>query len=183
MAKITGPLLSVAAHGSIGNELTFSQRASGNQVRFQRKQKDIITTARTTKRNIFATGVEDWKIIFLGEREDYEKEAKKKLITPQNRYISDVIKQFWLGRGLTWSDLGQMFSQSYILSLAYLGNGICLAGTYPDGKILRSTNYGANWSDLGQMFSQAYIRSVAYLGNGICLAGTDAGGKILRSVS
>ena len=183
MAKTEGPLLSESAHGSIGTELTFSQRASGKQVRFQRKQKDIITTARTTKRDIFATGVEDWKIIFLGEREDYEKEAKKKLITPQNRYISDVVKQFWLNRGLTWSDLGQMSSQGYIFSLAYLGNGICLAGTGANGKILRSTNYGANWSDLGQMFSQGQIWSLAYLGNGICLAGTYPDGKILRSVS
>jgi hypothetical protein len=67
------------------------------------------------------------------------------------------------------------------LSLAHLGNGICLAGTSGGGKILRSTDYGATWSDLGQQFSQTQIYSFAHLGNGICLAGTGTGGKVLRS--
>ena len=64
---------------------------------------------------------------------------------------------------------------------AYLDNEICLAGTFPDGKILRSIDYGATWSDLGQQFSQTSIYSLAYLVNGICLAGTSPDGKILRS--
>ena len=80
-----------------------------------------------------------------------------------------------------WADLGQQFSQIYIFSLAYLGNGICLAGTYIGGKILRSTDYGLTWSDLGQQYSQTSIFSLAYLGNGICLAGTSDSGKVLRS--
>ena len=41
--------------------------------------------------------------------------------------------------GLKFLDLGQQFSQFHIDSLAYLGNGIALAGTNPGGKILRST--------------------------------------------
>ena len=69
-----------------------------------------------------------------------------------------------VARGLEWSDLGQQYGQTYILSLAYLGNGIALAGTYPNGKILRSTDYGATWSDLGQQYGQTYILSLAYLG-------------------
>jgi photosystem II stability/assembly factor-like uncharacterized protein len=80
-----------------------------------------------------------------------------------------------------WSDLGQQFTQTYIFSLAYLENGICLAGTYIGGKILRSTDYGQSWTDLGQQYSQTSILALAYLGNGICLAGTGPDGKILRS--
>ena len=81
-----------------------------------------------------------------------------------------------------WADLGQQFSQAYIYSLAYLGNGIALAGTGTGGRILRSTDYGATWANLGQQFSQTSILSLAYLGNGIALAGTgDTTGKILRS--
>ena len=95
---------------------------------------------------------------------------------------SHVFQATRFNPGYNWSDLGQQFSQDRIYSLAYLGNGICLAGTYPDGKILRSTDYGATWSDLGQQFSQTQIRSLAYLGNGICLAGTYPDGKILRSI-
>ena len=83
---------------------------------------------------------------------------------------------------MTWSNLGQQAGQTHIRSLSYLGNGICLAGTNPDGLILRSTDYGLTWSNLGQQFGQAHILSLSYLGNGICLAGTQPDGKILRSI-
>ena len=94
---------------------------------------------------------------------------------------SHVFRASRFNPSYNWSDLGRQFSQTDIYSLAYLGNGICLAGTATLGKILRSTDYGATWSDLGQQFSQTYILSLAYLGNGICLAGTATLGKILRS--
>jgi len=43
MAKIKGPLMSVSAQGTIGERLTFSERKSGQQVRFQKAQiiKDV----------------------------------------------------------------------------------------------------------------------------------------------
>ena len=93
------------------------------------------------------------------------------------------IGQFYIGSGvgLSWSNLGQQFSQTSILSLYGFRSGICLAGTYPNGKILRSTDFGATWSDLGQQFGQAYIRSLYGFASGICLAGTGSDGKILRS--
>ena len=39
--------------------------------------------------------------------------------------------------GLRWTDLGQQGAETYVNSLAYLGNGIAVAGTYPNGKIFR----------------------------------------------
>jgi len=87
-----------------------------------------------------------------------------------------------LGAVSAFTDLGQQYSQTHILSLSSLGNGIALAGTYPHGKILRSVDYGATWADLGQQYSQTYVYELCYLGNGIALAGTAPNGKILRSV-
>jgi len=100
--------------------------------------------------------------------------------------IEDSVQQgFLLGIqdsiGLTWTDLGQQYSQTEIDGICYLGNGIVVAGTGPNGKILRSTDYGLTWTDLGQQYSQTYIDSLCYLGNGIILAGTAEDGKILRS--
>jgi len=83
--------------------------------------------------------------------------------------------------GLIWTDLGQQYAQTYIQSLVSLGGGIVLAGTHPDGKILRSTDYGTTWTDLGQQYAQTHIQSLVSLGGGIVLAGTATGGKILRS--
>ena len=85
--------------------------------------------------------------------------------------------------GLAWSDLGQRGAETYVRSLAYLGNGIAVAGTIPNGKIFRSVNYGATWSDLGQQGTETQVRSLAYLGNGIVVAGTYPTGKIFRSTN
>jgi len=83
--------------------------------------------------------------------------------------------------GLSWADLGQQGAETWIRSLAYLGNGIVLAGSDPSGKIFRSTDYGITWADLGQQGAELYIHSLAYLGNGIVLAGSAPNGKIFRS--
>ena len=68
MAKIILPLLSENASGSIGPELTFSQRKTGQQVRFQRKQKDVITPARTAQRAKFLQGLLLWNSLTETEK-------------------------------------------------------------------------------------------------------------------
>jgi len=40
--------------------LTFSKRKSGQQVRLQKKQADVITTKRTTQRAKFSLGLDLW---------------------------------------------------------------------------------------------------------------------------
>jgi len=79
MAKLTGPLFSQAASGTMGPRLTFSQRKSGQQVRFQRKQKDYVNTARTTQRGYFQTAAGWWSEMTAAEKSSFagydEKEA------------------------------------------------------------------------------------------------------------
>ncbi len=60
MAKLKGPLLSIDAHGTIAGTLTYSKRKIVKQVRFQRKQKDSVTTDRTTNRTYFQEGITAW---------------------------------------------------------------------------------------------------------------------------
>lgn len=60
MAKASGPLHSVGASGSIAGELTFSKRSSGQQVRFQRKQKDVLTPGREAQREQYSAAVATW---------------------------------------------------------------------------------------------------------------------------
>lgn len=97
------------------------------------------------------------------------------------RLVADILTAD--RRGLRWTDLGTLIDDTAIVCLAYLGNGICLAGTSNNGKIGRSTDYGLTWTDLGTIIAgETTIFSLAYLGNGICLAGTYLGGKIARSI-
>jgi len=51
--KVSGPLFSLEAHGTVGKVLTFSRRASGQQVRFQRKQKDTNSVSQQAQRSAF----------------------------------------------------------------------------------------------------------------------------------
>ncbi|MFZ2153992.1 MAG: hypothetical protein WAV16_02060 [Candidatus Moraniibacteriota bacterium] len=69
--KLVGPLHSESARGTFGGVLTFSERESGSQVRYQRKQKDKITPSRTAQRNKFIQAkniyhLQDFGIIEFG---------------------------------------------------------------------------------------------------------------------
>lgn len=64
--KITNPFHSQSASGTFGGLLTFSERKTGSQVRFQRKQKDKITPARTLQRNRFLQAQNMWGLHDFG---------------------------------------------------------------------------------------------------------------------
>ena len=72
MAKLQGPLLSESAHGTIGGALTYSSRTTAKQVRYQRKQRDVITAARTTQRGYFQTAAGWWGAMTSGEQEGFD---------------------------------------------------------------------------------------------------------------
>jgi hypothetical protein len=69
--KIKGPLLSNLASGSIGPHLTFSQRKSGQQARYQKAQVDVITSARTTQRSYFDEAVGKWNSLSDEQRQQW----------------------------------------------------------------------------------------------------------------
>jgi hypothetical protein len=68
MAKLTGPLLSVNAHGTVADVLTFSKRSSGNQVRYQRAQKDYENAARKIARDAFRNALLLWNALTAAEK-------------------------------------------------------------------------------------------------------------------
>jgi len=99
--KVIAPLFSEEASGSIA-EITFSKRKEGQLARFQRKQKDVLTSKREAQRNKFflaslaCTNMEFGNAIFGvslygNEKEFYIKEAKNKNLTWYNVCISEYI--------------------------------------------------------------------------------------------
>jgi len=103
--KITGALHSETARGTFGGLLTFSERKSGSQVRFQRKQKDVITTKRTAQRANFLVAVDMWKYLDFGSIQfGYNLAGGKKVAiaslpfakrAPQfARFVSDVLNHY-----------------------------------------------------------------------------------------
>jgi len=58
--KIKSPLFSQSVSGTIADALTFSNRKTGQQVRFQRKQKDVLTALRIAQRGNFLNAIDRW---------------------------------------------------------------------------------------------------------------------------
>jgi len=71
MAKLKGPLLSINAHGSIGKRITYSQRASGNQVRFQRANHDRKSASQLSERTLFLEALGKWDDLTNSQKEQW----------------------------------------------------------------------------------------------------------------
>jgi type II secretory pathway pseudopilin PulG len=71
MAKLTGPLFSEKAHGTLAGVLTFSARKNVNQVRYQRKQKDYTNTARQAQRDKFSDSITYWHVMSKADQDTF----------------------------------------------------------------------------------------------------------------
>lgn len=91
MVKITGPLMSVEASGKIGERLVFSKRASGQQARFQKAQKDVVTASRTAQRALYTSAVADWNALSDVEKEVYRLRASNLHMSGYNLFMSETL--------------------------------------------------------------------------------------------
>jgi len=89
--KVLGALMSMEAKGKIGERLVFSKRASGQQARFQKAQKDVLTDARILQRSIYKDAVTAWNFLTLVEKASYIDIAKQYHYTGYNLFISEYI--------------------------------------------------------------------------------------------
>jgi hypothetical protein len=91
MTKLIAPLGSHSASGSIAGAFTYSNRKSGAQVRFQKKQKDVITEARTEQRELYSSAVAGWNDLTDEEKDVYKNRAKNLQMSGYNLYIKENI--------------------------------------------------------------------------------------------
>jgi len=101
MPKVTGPLGSLSASGSVGDILTFSQRKSGQQVRFQRKQKDVLTAGRIAHRAEYSAGVSLWNNLTSAQKLWFKTAVRGIAMTPFSlfikNYLLDKFLKIWTG--------------------------------------------------------------------------------------
>jgi len=76
MAKLTGPLFSESAHGTLGDAITYSARGKRKQARYQRAQKDYETDARALQRLKFYVSSRVWLYLTLEEKDELEAASK-----------------------------------------------------------------------------------------------------------
>lgn len=103
-----------------------------------------------------------------------------------NAGVSDAYILRSTDAGITWTNLGvQVAGEQAIYTSANLGNGITIAGTWPNHHVLRSSDYGLTWSDIGTLFSNPgqtnFWTAMTSLGNGIALIGNDFTAQVWRS--
>ena len=102
--KVSGPLFSQEAHGTLGDVLTFSKKNVGQLVRHQRKQRDILTFLREKQRQKFQNASFGCRFfeygeaifgvaLFGNEKSLYLEEAKKQGLTPYNVCIKNYLCQ------------------------------------------------------------------------------------------
>lgn len=100
MTKLIAPLMSEKASGTIAEGLTFSSRKTGPQVRWQKKQRDVLTAPREAVRLNFSCASEacrftDYGVIIFGsclfgnEIGLYVDMAEKKKISAYNQCIAE----------------------------------------------------------------------------------------------
>lgn len=108
MAKISGPLMSNSASGMIGERLTFSQRASGQQARFQRAQKvDTPSWAQADQQSLYRVAYARWLSLSDAQRLAYDNEATAKNLKMSgwNLFLRYAISNplFYLGLVAYWT--------------------------------------------------------------------------------
>jgi hypothetical protein len=102
MAKTTLPLMSESAHGTIGGVLTFSLRGSGQQVRYQKKQKNAPSADQLVARAVYADACLAWKALefgviqfgdhYFGDSEEFNNElAEGEGMSGFNIFVQDYI--------------------------------------------------------------------------------------------
>ncbi len=71
MAKLKGPLFSLAAHGALGKELTYSKRQSGATCRNQKKQPYANTAAQQPVNTFFDESRAAWATLSDTDKADW----------------------------------------------------------------------------------------------------------------
>ena len=101
--KITGPLQSERASGTVADVLTFSHKRTGQQARFQKKQKDANTSSQGVQRAKFlnastACRFMEYGVAIFGaslygpDKSFYDEKAEKKEMTGYNLCVADYLK-------------------------------------------------------------------------------------------
>jgi len=79
--------MSARASGQIGERLVFSDRRSGQQARFQKAQKDVITSDRSVHRANYSAAVAAWNDLDQATKESFNILAVGKSFTGYNLFV------------------------------------------------------------------------------------------------
>jgi hypothetical protein len=89
MPKVKGPLFSLRASGKIGERLTFSERKTGHQARFQRKQKDRKSFEQLRNREVYFDAIGLWRKLSEEEKNYWRRQAVGRSLSGFNLFVKN----------------------------------------------------------------------------------------------
>ena len=95
------------------------------------------TTDQVYIKNQYALTVRDWRVASAEQQEIWDALGEQEKISGFDWLIRQQCAMP-ADRGLTWTLAQQLGTETNVHSLANLGGGICLAGTYPTGQVYQS---------------------------------------------
>jgi len=135
MAKTSGPLFSVDAHGSLSGILTFSHRRSGSQVRSLNKPRGIPSHAQRSQRRLTEFLVAQWQGMTLTDRELWRDRALAagSTLSGYHYFLSSAHLDLLAHHGLICYHPMNHISSGKCLDLSGNGRDLILGSAYPTG--------------------------------------------------
>jgi hypothetical protein len=91
MAKITNPLFSQDARGSVAKLINYQNQIGTNIARLHLATNLVPTTAQKLQREAYASQSEKWLTLPINERQRYVKRAEKLQISGFNLFLKEAL--------------------------------------------------------------------------------------------
>jgi hypothetical protein len=109
MAKITAPLLSISATGSINNILNYQSPAGKNIVRVYKKTNKIRSPKQKTVNERYSKCVKDWLNLDQTSIAEYKKKASLLNLNGMNVFISENMNKTINNQSIRWDNNQSMW--------------------------------------------------------------------------
>lgn len=102
MAKVTAPLMSISASGSIGQTLTMLKQMHRNIAKKKGKPGGQPSAAQLARRAFYAQAAADWSALNPAQKLAWKPAADAAQITPFNAYMRAALNAYQPGTGAPW---------------------------------------------------------------------------------
>lgn len=102
MAKVTAPLMSMTASGSIANVLTMLRASSRNIAKKKGAPGGTPSAAQLARRAFYQSAAADWSAMTAPQKAAYAAAAAARQITPFNAYMSERLQAYNPAAGTQW---------------------------------------------------------------------------------
>ena len=96
MAKTTGPLFSVEAHGTIGNSISYQKGSGGNRVTIKPVHRDAQSAGQLSNRSTYQSGVAAWHNLHVHSKEFYNYLGEQLSMTGFNYAMAHYMEYGWM---------------------------------------------------------------------------------------